>query len=456
VATHPQTLGGPGPSTDPKQGLLDGLLAASYDGLCILAADGTFVEMNDAFQRITGLRRSQWIGRTLGEMRAAPGTARDSAALRVLNGSYPASTLVNVRGGEMLLVTANPHFDDDGALRHIILNVRNISQLNFLKYQLEQDRSRAKLAEIEAFRCQYLRDRLARAGFGRFVFHSPLMAKIVATITEIATYDFTVLLEGETGVGKGMLARILHALSRRDEGHFHEVNCATLTDEGVEASLFEAARGGTLFLDEVAETPKSVQGRLLKLLDDPAGRALDVRVIAATNQPLRERVRDGRFRIDLLYRLEVIPLYVPPLRERPEDIKALTYSFLDESNHTLGRQVAIASEAMQHLLTLPFPGNVRELKNLVTRLAITCQEREIELHHIAGPPAVAGDAPPRRMRSQLEDVERRILREHAANCGSTYEVAAHLGINQSSVVRKLKKYGIAPPRRAHAPASRGR
>ncbi len=473
-----------------KQALIDAMMDASYDGLCLLSGDGVFLEMNAAFERMTGLKREAWIGRALKEMQNEPGISRRSAALQVLNGSYPASTLVNIRGGDMMLVTANPHFGDGGDLQYIILNLRNITHLNYLKYQLEKDRGAAKLSELEEFGTAYVRDKLQAAGFADFVLQSPIMRKIVATVMTIADFDFTVLLEGETGVGKGLMAALIHRLGSRAAKPLIEVNCAAIPENLVESEMFghdagaftgssrsgkpgyfEAANGGTIFLDEIGELPRGAQAKLLKVLDDKTvtrvgstvSRRVDVRVIAATNQNLRDLVRQGLFRADLLYRLEVIPITIPPLRERPEDIKALAYRFLDHFNREFRTDKVLGTEALQYLLTYELSGNVRQLKNLMARLVLTCPATEIalcdvlaELQRYGGsgcgaqadsaapaPLQIAAAAgAPRSMREHLAEIERALLARYARECRSTYEVAARLGMNQSSVVRKMKKYGI--------------
>jgi len=465
-----------------KQQLLGAVMEASYDGICLISPEGTFLEMNGAFERITGLKRDVWLGRTIDDMRNTPGVTRNSAALQVLNGSYPATTLVSISGGELMLVTASPHFGEDGELMSIILNVRNITQLNYLKRQLERDRDDAD----DAVAPSIVQERLERAGFEDFVVKSPIMEGIVSTVLQIADFDLTVLIEGETGVGKGILASLIHRLSRRADKPFVEVNCGAIPESLVESELFgyepgaftgsartgkkgyfEAADGGTIFLDEIGELPKESQAKLLKILDDrmltrvggTGKRRLDVRVIAATNRRLRDLVRHGQFRADLLYRLETIPLVVPPLRERKQDLKALIHSLLARYNQEFHTKKVLASEAVHRLMDDPLPGNARELKNLLVRLVLTCADDEIGLSHVrdvldrpgegggtsAKTPEIPGDAPPTSMKKRIEEFERSILVEYSQQCRSTYEVAARLGINQSSVVRKMKKYGIPPP-----------
>lgn len=473
--------------------LAEAVLDASYDGLCILDAKGFFVEINAAWERITGIKRSEWIGRSLDQMRTLPAsarhwTARSSAAQQVMEGKWPATTLINVSGGEMMLCTASPRFGPDGTILNIILNLRNITQLNYLKYQLERGRGHAKLADLERFRAGYLQSRLKAAGVDDIVIESPIMNKIVSTIMQIADFDTSVLLEGETGTGKGVIAKLIHRLSRRAEGPFVEVNCGALPENLVESELygyqpgaftgslrsgkkgqFELANGGTIFLDEISELPLISQSKLLKFLDDkviqPLGgttpRRVDVRIVTATNKNLRELAEAGQFRKDLLYRLEVIPLYVPALRERREDLKALVYLFMEQFNREFGLKRALASEALRVLMAYDYPGNIRELRNLMARLVLTVGGMEITvedlpdyvrascppaaLEPVAIDPVEPDDGEPEQidLREKLEQTERRLLAQYARQCRSTYELADRVGVNQSSVARKLRKYGIS-------------
>jgi PAS domain S-box-containing protein len=474
--------------------LRDAVFAASYDGICILDGQGVFLEVNAAYERMTGIPRDQWIGRRVEEMQRLPGVPKNSATLQALRGNRPASTLVNVRGGELVLITASPHYGPDGTVRNVILNMRNITQLNTLKFQLERERGSAKLASLADARRAWLRSRLAEAELDELVFTSSVMEDLLSTAAEVADFDSTVLLDGETGTGKGMLARFLHRLSRRANKPFIEVNCGALPESLVESELFgheagaftgslrtgkkgqfELANGGTIFLDEIGELPLASQAKVLKVLDDKevrplggsASRRLDVRVICATNRNLHDLVAAGRFREDLLYRIEVIPLHLPPLRERPEDKKALLYAFLDHYNRKFGRDKVISLEAVAVLGSYDFPGNVRELRNLVERLVLMTRTEEIEVEHLppaiqalASSPAAAAArealveeslAEVVDYRARVEKLERQMLSHFARSCRSTYEIARQTGLTQSAVVRKLKKYAISLSREETGP-----
>jgi PAS domain S-box-containing protein len=468
------------------QALNDAVFASSYDGIAVLDREGVYLEVNAAYERMTGITRERWIGRRFDEMQRLPEVPKQSATLQVLSTKRPATTLVNTRGDELVMITASPHFGADGEMRNVIQNMRNITHLNTLKSQLERARGSAKLLALKKTRTRRLESQLAAAEIADLVVASPVMEDLLSTAGEIADFDSTVLIDGETGTGKAMIARFLHRLSRRASKPFVEVNCGALPESLVESELFgheagaftgslrtgkkgqfELANGGTIFLDEIGELPLVSQVKLLKVLDDKeirplggtASRRVDVRVICATNRNLRELVAKGEFRGDLLYRIEVIPLHVPPLRERPEDKKALLYSLLDHFNKKFVRDKVLALEAVAALSRYEFPGNVRELRNLVERLVTTTRGEEIRAEDLppqiqtlaSGAAAVAArDAIVEESlaevvdyRERIEKLERQMLHHFARSCGSTYEIARRTKLTQSAVVRKLKKYGLS-------------
>ena len=473
-----------------QKSLLDALINTSVDGLGIFDAKGFLLDFNPAFlERVLGLPRSKWVGRHVDEMvcevvaKKKWGTAR-TAVRQVMEGRRPVTVLYGVEGSEIMICTVSPHLGPNGEILHIIANVRNITQLNDLKYQLEMERGHAELDDLEKLHAGCLQGRLEAVGLGDIVIESPIMHKIFSTIMQIADFETTVLLEGETGTGKGVIAKFIHRVSRRAEGPFVEVNCGALPENLVESELygyqpgaftgslrsgkkglFELAHGGTIFLDEIGELPLSSQTKLLKFLDDkaihPIGgtsrRQVDVRIITATNRNLREMVEARQFRKDLLYRLEEIPLYVPAVRERREDLKALIYSFIDQFNRRFGVDRALGSEALCVLLGYDYPGNIRELKNLVGQLVLIAEGPEITVHDLpehvrkscsqAAPllDPMERDQIPQHMdlRKELEEIERQLLTRYARQSHSTHDLARRLGVVQSTIVRKLQKYRIS-------------
>ncbi|MGN6314171.1 MAG: sigma-54-dependent transcriptional regulator [Rhodanobacteraceae bacterium] len=298
---------------------------------------------------------------------------------------------------------------------------------------------------------------------------SPLMRQVVETAHSAAGADVTVLLLGESGTGKGMLARAIHRWSKRAHGPFVTVNAPSLSPTLFESELFghrrgaftgavqnaagrvSQADGGTLFLDEVGDVPLDLQPKLLRFMQDreyervgdPVTRRADVRLIAATNHDLKQRVAEGAFREDLLYRLNVIAVRLPALRERAEDILPLAERFLADFVAEHGRRArGFADSARRALVGYRWPGNVRELRNVVERASILCNESQIEAHHLALGDAVAEPAAPSYLPQTLDELERVHIRSVLARSDTLENAARTLGIDVSTLYRKRKRYGV--------------
>jgi DNA-binding NtrC family response regulator len=313
-----------------------------------------------------------------------------------------------------------------------------------------------------------------RAGEPLVVAKSAAMERVLESVARIAATDANVLIEGESGTGKGLVARTIHQQSRRREAPFLALNCSGFQDALLESELFghergaftgatsakpglfEVSEGGTLFLDEVAEMSPAMQAKLLQVLDSREMRRVggtrlqrvDVRIVAATNKRLAEEVRAGRFREDLYYRLNVVHVDLPPLRSRREDIPVLIEHFLDRFRGSAGRARSIAPEAMERLTRYAWPGNVRELGNMVERLAILTPGDVIGPDDL--PPAVqavASPAGPVAGPASLSEMEREhIARVLAHTGGKKMQAARLLGIDLKTLNKKIKDYGIPLPR----------
>jgi two-component system, NtrC family, nitrogen regulation response regulator NtrX len=295
-----------------------------------------------------------------------------------------------------------------------------------------------------------------------------------------------VLVFGENGTGKEMVARMVHALSRRHAGPFIEVNCAAIPEELIESELFghvrgaftgavsdrrgkfEAADGGTIFLDEIGDMSLKTQAKVLRVLQEqvvePVGSTqrikVDARVIAATNKDLPSAIRSGEFREDLYFRLAVIPIFVPPLRDRAEDIPVLAEHFMATFAEEYGRRPkGLAPGAMALLQRYAWPGNVRELRNLIERLVIMVPGETIEVGDLAfldsaavAPPAPVDTTPMVALHEARDRFERDyILRALAEQHGNMSRTAEVLGVERSNLYRKMRAFGIAPARRAEEP-----
>src|SRR5437588_3107451 len=304
----------------------------------------------------------------------------------------------------------------------------------------------------------------------------PAMRQLLETISRIAPKDITVLIRGETGTGKELIASLLHAQSHRATGPLVRFNCAAIPGELAEAELFGHARGAftgaqqarrgffaqadgsTLVLDEIGELPLPVQAMLLRALQEgeiqPVGAGkverVDVRVIACTNRDLADEARTGRFRQDLYYRLAVVDLVVPPLREHREDIPALAAEFARRYAERFGMQdVRLLPELLDSLQRLDWPGNVRQLENAVARIVALSTGGDIGLEAFAATTAACAEVPPEgalNLREQVEAVERGLIgRTMTAVGGNQSEAARRLGLSRGSLIERLKKYGTTVP-----------
>ena len=299
--------------------------------------------------------------------------------------------------------------------------------------------------------------------------HSPAMMAVLETARQVADTDANILILGESGTGKGELARAIHTWSRRSKKAFVTINCPSLSADLMESELFghnrgaftgatestlgrvNQADGGTLFLDEIGDFPLALQPKLLRFIQDkeyervgdPVTRRADVRILAATNLNLEEMVREGKFREDLLYRLNVITLNLPPMRERPEDVLTLAERFLASFVKNYGRPArGFSDAAVAALKTYRWPGNVRELRNVVERASIICPQQMIEVSHLGLGEQVGSNAPRIGEPLSLEALEKAHIAGVLSTSDTLDQAARILGIDASTLYRKRKQYGL--------------
>ncbi len=461
------------------------VIHSSYDGLYIANgnADGLF--FNSAYLRVSGLLAEDVQGKNMREL-VRQGTINQSVTLEVLEKRRRVTIMQQFSNGRTAIVTGNPVFDERGEIVLVVSNVRDITELSQLREEVNESRTLAR-----RYRDELKKASLEGVDREAVVFRSEAMENCVGLVVRVSDVDSPVLLTGESGVGKGMLARLVHNLGARKGGPFIHVNCGAIPAGLMESELFgyergaftgasqhgkpglfELADGGTLFLDEVGEIPLALQVTLLKALEEreirrvgaARVRRIDVRIVAATNRDLRAMIRERLFREDLFFRLNVFPIHVPALRERPEDVLPLVERSLGELNRKYGKAKRLRPEALDLLAGSAFPGNVRDLQNVVERAFILADGKWLEpqhlpveiqrggAHDVAEPGALGPEAG---LAEALEAVERRILERCRAECGTTHAMARRLGVNQSTVVRKLRRFklglpaqeGRRPPRR---------
>ncbi|MBC8417029.1 MAG: sigma 54-interacting transcriptional regulator [Desulfobacterales bacterium] len=449
---------------------LDAIIESSYDGLYITDGEANTLRVNQAYERISGLKRDDLIGRNMRDL-VQEGVLDRSVTLEVLRLREPVTIMQDIAGDKHVIVTGNPIFDKNGDISLVVTNVRDITELNQLHLELEETRKISSRYQEELEELQKL-----KAASHELIAKSEAFRATLKQAVKVSQVDATVLITGESGVGKSLLARLIHKMSQRKDGPFIKISCGAIPENLMESELFgyekgaftgartggkagllEVGNGGTVFLDEIGELPLNLQVKLLDVLEDKevtrlggtTPRSMDLRLITATNRDLKQMVREKNFREDLFFRLNVIPLHIPPLRERKEAIIPLIDHFLQESIEATGNRKSISPEVYETLVKYPFYGNVRELMNMVERMAVLSDEEVINLKDL--PPGVKeisrsslygelGESLP--LREAVAKFEEEIIREAISTHGTISKAAQILRVNQSTVSRKAKKYKI--------------
>lgn len=447
-----------------RQKELAAIFEASYDGLYITDGEGKTLRLNKAFERIMGIKEEECVGRNMSDL-VENGVFSRSGTLLALEQNDSVTISLQAKTGKNALVTSTPIYDEEGKVVMVVTNVRDITELNHLENKLEHLEGLSKVYQAEL---QHLKSTQ------KCVAHSRVMRDLLRLVNHVAAVDSTVLIQGESGVGKEVVADMLHNLGSRKNKPFIKINCGAIPHNLLEselfgyepgafsgaskkgkAGMFELADGGMLFLDEIGEMPINLQVKLLRVLQDNTitriggtkSVKVDVRIIAGTNRKLQEMVVAEQFRKDLFYRLNVVPIVVPALRDRREDIPVLSKHFLNMFNRKYRLNKQLSGDVIARFMSYDWPGNVRELENLIERLVVTTLHDTITLDDVS---AAEGAFPSKEVEGELpflntalENTERRILQRAFNMYDSTYKVALALGVSQPTVVRKAAKYGIS-------------
>ena len=466
------------------------LLEALEDPIHIIDTDGILVFANLAWEKLIGLPRESAVGLYINDAisrgnqgfyfsiekdedsRAAQFThfdqkLFDSIALTALEKRKRVSMFAYSSSKNRFMLTSIPLYKGD-RLQYVLTWCRDLTNFSQLCDDLQSAIEKNKLIseELEFYRKMTTSQNM--------IGKCPQMIALMKTVEYVAGTDATVLITGESGVGKEVLTNEIYQRSGRKGKPFIRVNCASIPESLMESELFGYERGaftgavkskpgmfelanhGTLLLDEVGELPRALQPKLLRALQEReiirvggiSTIPVDVRLIAATNQDLEAMVEGGTFRRDLYYRLNLIPLHIPPLRERGDDIPLLAVHFLEKFNAKYGKKKELTDEAMQIMKEYPWPGNIREMENLLERLVIIGEE-----HWLTAPRLMAilenGDGAALRLdpsgaslKDMVADYEKKLLKEALTRYGTTYKTAQALNTSQPTVARKAKLYGL--------------
>lgn len=429
------------------------ILDSITEGVFTVDLDFHVSSFNQAAEKITGIPREQAVGRYCRDILRASICEGRCALHQTMRTGKPVLgktvVILDARGNRKpVSITTAILRNKGGDIIGGVETFRDLTMIEKLRKEIEREYS-----------------------FEDIISRSHRMKKLFDILPNVAESGSTVLLEGESGTGKELFARALHTLSQRRKKPFVAVNCAALPDTLLESELFgykagaftdarkdtpgrfARAEAGTLFLDEIGDISAALQVRLLRFLQErtyePLGSTeavtADVRIIAATNRHLLDRVHEGAFREDLFYRINVVCLTLPPLRERMEDIPLLVEHFISRLNRLQGRDITgVTDDAMACLMSYRYPGNVRELENIIERAFILCRSGEIDKQHL--PESLCGSSPPaagQQSSGSLRQIEATFLVSALDRNGwNRLKTARDLGIHKTTLFRRMKKLGI--------------
>ncbi|HCQ6011490.1 TPA: sigma 54-interacting transcriptional regulator, partial [Clostridioides difficile] len=453
------------------------ILEASHDEICVSDDKGIIIYCNKAFEENYGLKKEDILGKNVSFLEDS-GYSTKSPIPIVLKTKTKFSLEQDTQTGKKLIITATPIFDENGNLEFTVENCRDITELNNIKNKLEDTKKQVKKykSEVETLYRTALRieDTVIMDGI--------VMRPIINTVNHVSKTDVSVLLLGESGTGKSSLARYIHHNSNRSNGPFITINCATISPQLLESELFgytsgaftgastkgkvglvELANGGTLFLDEIGDIPQNLQAKFLQLIQDrtftPVGslknKKVDIRIISATNADLVSKVKEKKFREDLYYRLNVIEIKLPPLRERRDNLVEIIKYYFNRYSSDFNLNKTISKEAMDAIANYRFPGNIRELQNIIQKILLTCTDNHITIDdlpniltkniHITNNgnkthisqinKVIISDSKSTNYKNKnfdtlIKEYEKNIILDAYEKFGSSYKVAKHLEISQ--------------------------
>jgi len=456
---------------------LNEVINSSFDGIVISDKDGIIIHQNPSYEKITGLSAKDCIGRSLKELENE-GVINASASLKALNENREVTIVQKINTGATVLVSAAPIRNKNGEIQKVVNNVRDLTRLNALESEIKQLEKQNKQIHEELELLKEQNDPKLS-----IIAQSDVMKDVLDRALRVAQIDSGVLIQGASGVGKEKIVELIHRHSVRKGYPLIKINCGAIPESLLEselfgyesgsftganqkgkAGLFEAANHGTIFLDEIGEMPLPLQVKLLRVLQEheitrvggTKPIPVNIRIIAATHRNLSGMITSGQFREDLYYRLNIIPIKIPPLKERKDDIIPLIYHFLNRINQKYGINRKFSNAAINAFTRYDWPGNVRELQNLVERIALMSLNPEIDIKdlqkeldfnndmefNVKTSPSMSPISKLEPLKDQIESFEKEIIREAVTVFPSIRKAATALKVDQSTLVRKMQKYKI--------------
>lgn len=439
------------------------IMDSTFDQITVTDGEGIFLNTSNFCEDIFGIPKSEMIGCSIYDLSKRK-IFSPSITAEVLKNKKKLTIIQRTSAGKRLLVTGIPVFNENGKITRVINISKDITEFDGLKRQIEETEN-----TLEWFQSEIKKDNIKDKKF--IVGNSKQMIKIMQLIEHVNNMDTTIILLGETGVGKSFIAKTIHQMSKRREQPFVHINCGAIPENLIESEffgyeegaftgaikngkkgLFEAAGEGTIFLDEIGELPINLQVKLLHVLQEKQAYRIgstkpfniNARIISATNKDLKKLIMKGKFREDLYYRLNIVPINIPALRDRREDISLFIKNFLEKNNIKYNFTKQISLKAYNLLTSYNWPGNIRELENTIERLVVTCNTDIIEescvcdiitqcLIDIYEIDDIVS------LKNATEEFEKQILLKAVEKYRTTRKVAQVLKIDQSTVVKKLKK-----------------
>lgn len=451
---------------------LDAIIDSSFDAIWLFDKDSHVIRINRTAEKINDINAKDVLNRTAPDLQRL-GLFDRSASIEAMKTHKTVTIVQQLKNGRQVLVTATPVLDSAGEIMTVIVNGRDMTEISSLKSELKE--SRALSQEYRAELSNLFKTKKYRANI---VIRCESMSRILSTALRIASVNSTILIQGDSGVGKGLFAKLIHRNSKYSKNPFIRVDCGAIPeplleselfgyDEGAftgarrsgKPGLFEMAEGGTLFLDEIGELPLNIQVKLLRFIEEnvvihvggTVPKKINARIIAATNRDLELMTAKGLFRSDLFFRLNVIPLKIPSLLERVEEIPHFIHFFLKKFNKEHNMNKVITPMAVDCITRYSFPGNIRELANLIEQLVVMVpgkriDEKDLPTHIKVKIPGKSTFLEQKEwnLKKNVTNAEKETIRRALAFFGSQRRAAGPLGIDRSTLSRKVKRYGITP------------